>query len=151
MPVNPPQTASITSHALTIKTGAGIVIGLIKQWQPKQDREVTPIYEINSLTSGEPVENVPGNVKGLQITVQRYDLYTKKMELAFGTSELTMLSLQDRPFLVQEIWRFPDNSLESYMYSGCYFSTLGKQYASDDNRTVVVNATLVYTRKDKIA
>lgn len=150
MAINPPQTLVTTSHSLTIKTGTGITIGLIKQWQPKQDRTITPIYEINTQTSGEPIENVPGNLQGLQITVQRYDLFTKKMELAFGTSELTMLSLQDRPFNVQEVWRYPDNSLEAYIYSGCWFSNLGRQYASDDTRVVIVNATLMYVRKDKM-
>lgn len=150
MAINPPQTATITSHSLTIKTQAGLLIGMIKQWNPQQQRTITGLYEINSATSGEPVEKVPGNITNLVITVQRYDLYTKKMELAFGTSDLTMLSQQDRPFNVQEFWRFPDNSTESYLFSGCWFSVVGKNYQSDDTRVVLVNATLEYTRKDKM-
>lgn len=151
MPSNPPQTSVRTSHAITIKTAGGLTIGMIKQWNPAQNRDITPIYELNVETSGEPLENVPGNLKGLQIRVQRYDLWTNKMEQAFGTAELQQLSEQDRPFMVQEVWRTPTNSVEGWQYTGCWFSNLGRNYQSDDNRVVLVDATLMYVRKSRLA
>jgi hypothetical protein len=150
MPSNPPQTTVRSSHAITIKTADGKTIGLIKQWNPQQNRDVNPVYEINVETSGDPVENVPGNVRNLQIRVQRYDLYTKRMEQAFGTVDLTFLSDQDRPFSCQEIWRFPDNSVEAWGYIDTWFSNIGKNYQSDDNRIVLVDATLVYRRRIRL-
>jgi hypothetical protein len=150
MPVNPPQTAVRTSHAITLKTDKGITIGLIKQWNPSQNRDINPIYELNVETSGDPLENVPGNVRNLKIKVTRYDLFTTKMEEAFGTSELVFLSDQDRPFTVQEIWRKPDGSSEGWQYSGCWFENIGKNYSSDDQRMVLVDASLAYVRRTKI-
>jgi hypothetical protein len=151
---NPPVTTARTSHAITIKTQSGTgpatTIGLIKQWNPVQTRDVNPIYEINIATSGDPLENIPGNMRGLTIKVQRYDLYTIPMEIAFGTSDLVFLSDQNSPFQVMETWRFPNNTYEAWNYTGCWFSNIGKNYQSDDNRMVLVDATLVYVARLKI-
>jgi len=150
MPNNPPQTLVRTSHAITIRTAGGLVIGLINGWTPQMSRDITPIYEINAVTSGEPLENVPGNIKNLTIGVTRYDLYTQRMEDAFGTADITMLSNQDRPFEVQEAYKFPNGTGEVYIYSGCYFSQVGRNYRSDDQRIINVNASLSYVRKTRI-
>jgi hypothetical protein len=150
MPLNPPQTTVRTSHAITIKTADGTTIGMIKQWNPAQTRKITPVYEINAVTSGDPVENLPGNVEGLTVRVQRYDLYTQRMEQAFGSSEINWLSDQDRPFTVQEHWRLPDNSIEAWIYTGCWFSSVGRNYQSDDARIVLVDGAITYLRKNKL-
>lgn len=147
---NPPITTARTSHAITIKTQSGITIGLIKQWNPVQNRDVNPIYEINIQTSGDPLENIPGNMRNLTIKVQRYDLYVMPMERAFGTSNLVFLSDQNAPFQVQEVWRFPDNSFEAWVYTGCWFNNIGKNYQSDDTRMVLVDAGLTYVRRNKL-
>jgi hypothetical protein len=150
MPLNPPQTTVRLSHAITIKTSNGTTIGLIKQWSPQQNRDVNPVYELNTETSGDPYENCPGNMRNLQIRVQRYDLYTQRMEQAFGTSDLIFLTDQNRPFTCQEVWRFPDNSYEAWGYTGCWFSNIGKNYQSDDQRIVLVDATIVYVKRVKL-
>ena len=147
---NPPITTVRTSHAITIKTQSGITIGLIKQWNPVQNRDVNPVYEINQMTSGDPIENIPGNMRNLTIRVQRYDLYNKPMETAFGTANLIFLSDQNTPFQVQEIWRFPDGSAEAWTYTGCWFNNIGKNYQSDDQRMVLVDAGLVYVRRQLV-
>ena len=82
---------------------------------------------------------------------------SKDMEEAFGTyvgdgtrKSLSMLTQQDRPFRVYEQWRFPDDqggSTEKTLYRGCWFSNIGKNYRSDGDRIVNVNATLEYTRR----
>jgi hypothetical protein len=151
MATNPPITTARTSHAITIKTDKGITIGLVKQWNPSQNRAITPIYELNVETSGDPLENIPGNVQNLKIKVTRYDLFTTKMEEAFGTAELVFLSDQDRPFSVQETWRKPDGTTEGWQYTGCWFESIGRNLQSDDTRMVLVDASLAYVRRIKLS
>jgi hypothetical protein len=131
----------------------GQIIGLINNWAPTESRTITPIYEINPESSGLPYENVPGNTTGLQISISRYDLWTIRMEQAFGVpvgnSNIRMLNDQKAPFTVNEKWVYPDGSVETWAYVGCWFSQLGRAMRSDDQRTVMVNATLTYLRKER--
>jgi len=146
-----PSTRVRTSHALTIKV-SGITVGLINGWNPTQSRTVTPIYEVGEDDSGNPVENAPGNVTGLTIAVGRFDSYKRRMEEAFGTPDLVMLTRQSQPFDVMEIWASPHFQVdERFIYQKCWFSNLGRTLRSDDNRIVNVNATLVYTKKLKVS
>jgi len=168
-----------TSHALTIKAN-GVSVGLINGWNPTQSRTVTPIYEVGFDNSGNPVELMPGNINAQQVSINRYDTYITKMEEAFGTPDLVMLTRQNQPFDVLESWVIPDPSLivgdapisllirprekeiqttsspspftkkEKYLYSGCWFTSLGRTLRSDDNRIVNVTGTLMYTKKLKI-
>jgi hypothetical protein len=113
-------------------------------------RQITPVFELNSATSGEPVENVPGNLSGLTIQVNRYDLYTKLMEKAFGSQDMHMLSDQNAPFTVRELWRYPNNTLEALEYQGCWFNNLGRTIQSTNDRIVNVTASLTYVRRRKL-
>lgn len=149
MPINPPQTLVRSSHSLTIRVN-GESIGLINGWNPTISRTITPVYELRTRTSGDPLEKVPGNVTGQTIAIQRYDLYVSRMETVFGTRDLMMLSLQDAPFSVLERWVFPDSpavggGTEIIEYQGCWFSNIGRNYRSDGDRIVNVNGTLEYT------
>lgn len=146
---NPPDTLVRTSHSLTIRVN-GVTIGLINGWNPNMNRQISPIYEINFESSGLPLENVPGNVQNLTVAVQRFDIWPTRMEQAFGTIDLTMLSNQQAPFAVQEIWTSPSGSLEIWQYEGCWFEQIGRQFRSDDTRIVNVNATLRYVYRSKI-
>ena len=145
----PPNTATRTSHAMSIRAN-GITIGMIQSWGHTQTRAVAHVYEINLGTSGEPIETVPGNVGGLTISVNRYDLYTKRMEEAFGTPDFEMLGTQDRPFEVRETWTFPNNSIEARAYVGCWFSSLGRTYTAGGDRLVQVQGTLTFVKKHRI-
>jgi len=146
-----PGTQVRTSHALTIKV-SGVTVGLINGWNPTQARTVTPVYEVGEDDSGNPVESVPGNVTGLTIAVGRFDTYKKRMEEAFGTPDLVMLTRQNQPFDVMEIWASRNFQVdERFIYQKCWFSNLGRTLRSDDNRVVNVNATLVYTKKLKVS
>ena len=90
-------------------------------------------------------------MQGLQVTIQRYDVWTEPMEKAFGTADLTMLSSQNSPFTVQEQWTNPvTRAIEAYEYTGCWFSSLGRNIRSDDTRIVNVSATLVYVTRKKV-
>lgn len=154
-----PETLIRTSHALTIRVN-GISVGLVNGWNPTQSKTITPAFQIGTFVgdtpSGEPVEKVPGNITGMTIAVQRYDLYTIKMEEAFGTylgdgskKSLSMLTQQDSPFELREQWRFPDDpgGSEGVIYQRCWFSNIGKNYRADGDRIVNVNATIEYTKR----
>lgn len=147
---NPPNTMVRTSHALKIKA-RGVTIGVIQTWAPTMSRTVTPCHEINLAGDGNPVEKVPGATTGTTIQVTRYDLYKSRMEAAFGTIDFNMISDQHDPLQLREVWRHPDVTQECWLYVGCWFSNIGRNYSAVDNRLVLVNATLEYTRKMRIA
>lgn len=143
---NPPNTMVRTSHAMAIRV-KGITTGTLQTFNPSQSRTITPVYEINRDTSGEPVDNSPGNVTGLTLSVTRYDIYTRRMEEAFGLAwNLEMLSDQSDPFEVREGWRFPDNSVEARVYVGSWFGSLGRTYSATGDRLVMVNASITYLK-----
>lgn len=146
---NPPETLTRTTHSLAIVV-RGVKIGLINGWNPQQNRQITPIYEIDPETSGLPVENVPGNVQNLTIAIQRYDIWTARMEQVFGTVDLTMLSNQQSPFTVQEFWTSPARQQEVWEYTGCWLENIGRTFRSDDTRIVNVNASLRYVYRAKL-
>ena len=147
---NVPDTLIRTSHAVTIKA-QGVTVGLINGWNANQSRTVTPIYQVGEDNSGNPEEIMPGNVTGLSITINRYDIYPTRMEVAFGTPDLVMLTRQNQPFDVLEIWKFPGNiGQERFIYTGCWFNSLGRNISSNDARIVNVNASLMYTKKLKV-
>lgn len=147
MATNPPNTRVRMSHALTIRA-KGQTIGLIQNFSPAaQTRAVPYVFELNTATSGEPVERPPANIGGLSIQVDRYDLYTTKMETAFGTADFAMLSDQTDKFQLREVWRNPDGSLESYIYLECLFSSIGRKFSATGDRIVMVNAVIEYLKK----
>jgi hypothetical protein len=151
-----PETVTQLSHALVIKA-SGVAIGCINEWAPKQTRTITELYEFGQITGpysqlpGEPYEKVPGNISGMTMDVQRYDIYTRQMELAFGTPDLTMLSNQSVAFEVREQWLSPGGT-DNYamLYRGCWFSDVGRTLSSTGDRLVNVRATLHYTRKERV-
>lgn len=144
-----PNTTVRTSHAVSIRV-AGITIGQIQTWNPTQSRPATPTYELNSITSGEVYENVPGNMSGLTVNVTRYDLFNKRMEQAWGPKfSIVMLSDQRNPFSVVEKWINPDGVVFTNIYQGCWFTSLGRTLSATGDRIVNVNASLVYTRIDE--
>jgi hypothetical protein len=146
-----PQTYAITSHVITMLASDGSVIGMVNGWTPAQTRAIAPIFELNVATSGVPIENIPGNLGGLTLTVSRYDIYTDRMEQAFGTPDMDVLTDQTTPFFVYEQWSNQDGTIyKAYAYTGCWFSNLGRAFRSDDNRVILVNATINYINRVSI-
>lgn len=146
---NPPETNVRTSHSVSIKVN-GKTIGLINGWNPSMSRQISPIYELDAESSGLVLENVPGNVQGLTVSIQRYDIWPTRMEEAFGTTNLDMLAGQRSPFTVQESWKSPDGKMEVWEYTGCWFSQIGRNIRSDDTRIVNVSATLSYVSRRRV-
>lgn len=147
---NPPDTEVRTTHSIQIWFNDR-VIGLINSWNVQSSKQVTPIYELNKETSGLPYENVPGNVQNLTMNVQRYDLWTQRMEdVIGGPNPLDMLSSQKSPFQVKETWERPDGTVEAWEYQGCWFESIGRNFSSSDQRVVNVNATIRFLYKHRI-
>jgi len=69
------------------------------------------------------------------------------MEEVWGTSSaFWMLSDQLNPLEIEEKWRNPDGTVEKQLYSGCWFSQLGRNMQAQGDRIVMVNATLNYVK-----
>lgn len=140
-----PDTRAASSHVISIRF-RGVTIGFIQRWSPRQQRRTTPLYELNSDTSGRRVDIVPGNVEQLQIDIQRYDLFTKKMHEAFGfAATASNLADHTEPFEVQEVRKLPSGVTEATIYTGCWFSNIGREYTATGDRTVNVNAQIEVT------
>lgn len=143
-----PNTTVKSSHAVAIKKD-GKVIGMIQKWSYSLNRDVTAIYELNPITSGEPVDNVPGNVKGLNVDVERVDLFGNEMEKAFGYAGLELLSDQTNPFDIVESWSNPDGTTEQYTYTGCWFTKINRSYEAGNDRVIRASGALQYLKRVK--
>lgn len=155
--LTPPNTTTMTNHGLLIRVnGANDAIGAIFKWAPRKNRGAQAIYEFGSVTKGrgvsnparpgEPYEQVPGNSTNHELTISRYDIFSNRMETAFGTKNLVLLTRQDEPITLIEFWNTPNNEFDfTNIYEGCWFTSIGREHSADGNRIVMANATLVYT------
>jgi len=144
-----PTTLTRTDHAISIRANSK-TIGQIQDWTPQQSLTVTPVYQLDSDYSGTVIENVPGNIGGLTITVNRFDLYSTKMEQAWGTNfSIEMLTDQKVALEITEKWSNPDGTEEKWLYSGCWFTSLGRNHSAVGDRITKVNASLMYVLKKR--
>lgn len=149
---NPPDTLVKTSHGIQIKVN-GETIGAISRWDPAPyEREFNHIYELNPLSSGHPVDLVPANIRGFNITVNRYDIWKKPFEKVFGGSMsiYEALGMQERPFEVNQFLWHPDGYKELIIYRGSWMNRVGRSYNVTGDRIVMVDATLVFLRREKV-
>lgn len=160
MPISVPFTTTVTSHGLLIQTAGGPV-GAITSFRNKQARKTQELFEFGAVTtgggddilgdSGEAYEVVPGNIGGTTIGVRRYDLYSKRFEKAFGGFDLQMLTRQTSSIRLIEFTTGPTSNLSfQYVYYGCWFTSLGRDFAADGNRVVMADAEVVYTRRREL-
>jgi len=159
-PVNPPLTLTASSHSITIKTDKGIKIGRIQSWSPSMSRTIDTVFEVQANATGEPIERVP-QVQGTNsISVDRFELYTFHMGEAFGVPvlngsysgnpELVSLIYQVKPFHIREIWRDPTGGMRAYIYTNCWFSSMGITIAATDDRVIKSRGTLEFTRRLRV-
>ncbi len=146
MPI--PNTSVATSHGITIRFGS-TAIGMIQTWAPTQSRPAVAVYELNAANSGVVMEQVPGNLGGLTITITRYDLFRSRMESIWGF-EMLMLTDQTNPISIDEKWQHSDGTTMAWTYGGCWFTSLGRNLGAQGDRIINVNAALVYTTKTKM-
>jgi len=149
---NPPDTLIKSSHGIQIKV-RGETIGAIASWRPADySREMRHIFELNPLSSGHPIDVVPGNLGGFTLDVERYDIWRREFETIFGgdVSLYEALGRQDNPFEIYQYLWHPDGFKELVVYRGTWFNRVGREYRADGERTVMVRAGLTFVRRDKV-
>lgn len=150
-----PNTRVVLSHGLTLRTADNRRIGAVHEWQDRQSREVNLRFGIYPAARGQPAAIVPGRATGHTLSIARYDLYTKWFEEAFGEVDLTVLEDQRVGLRCREQWRAPISVLSqqarAYEYSPCFFTDKGRKASATDGRIVMVDATLTYLSKVRIA
>lgn len=151
-----PRTRTRTSHALLIRVAGGRVIGAANGFTHNQSRQVDEEFEIDANAKGySPVDLIPQNITTRTLSIQRYDLFQRPIEEAFGTGfEYVALADQSRPFVLRTTWRSPVSSLlggrRVYEYTGCYFTRFGRTVRSDDSRIVNADAEIVYALRRRV-
>lgn len=152
-----PFTTTVTNHGLLISV-VGEAVGAITAWSPGQSRTATPVFEFGGLTQGggddvqseegEPYEIVPGNIGGTEIAISRYDVYTKRFESAFRTTNLYMLTKQSSAIRFIEFTAGPAGRGLDFtnVYFGSWFTRLGRRHDAAGNRIVMADASAMYAR-----
>jgi len=150
---NPPQTPHVTSHGIQIKV-RGKVVGSITNLKPGiPNRAFTQIYELNPLSSGHIIDQVPGNLTGFEVTCQRADIWNEPFELAFGgdMSIYEAIGNQNVPFELYEYLWFPNGYKRISVYRQTWIRSVSRTYDTGRDRVVLVDGSFVYVRKDRIA
>lgn len=149
-----PNTRARLSHAYTLQTGRGQVVGAVFRTENRTSRDVEFEYENDVNANGEPADIVPQIITTQSFAITRWDLYDTIMEEVFGEFEIEMLTDQTRGFKLREVWRAPNLFLNSrgrrYEYLPMWFTDLGREVNADGDRTIRVAATLSYLRKRKV-
>ena len=150
-----------TYHGLTIIGDNGLIVGRIQSYQPTfASREITDVYELNGLTWGRPIDNVPGKETGRSLQLERIEVWNEEMELVLasqadvvrtGGSEWPDLMEQTRPFVLQEVLFKGNTRYRTWEYLGCwlvsktvgsYSATGNPQESSSANAKYVVRVAL---------
>jgi len=152
------DTVSRLSHSITIRAN-GVTIGAISSLKEDHRQNTKALYGLGtfeqpgsySAVSGEPYEIVPNNIEPISLTISRYDLVVTKLEQAFNTTfDLTILSNQASGIEVVQIERRTDGTTEGFVWSGCWFESLGRTLNAEGERVIQVEATLKATTKRAI-
>jgi hypothetical protein len=140
-----PFTKAATQHVISIRVN-GQTVGYIQSWNSNQAKTLTPVYELNSATSGRRVEVVPGNTNADSVDVTRFDIYKNLLWKAFGF-DANIVHLQDmlRPFDVKEVWKEPDGNTHGILYTGCWFGSITRNYAVTGDRIISASAKMEVT------
>jgi hypothetical protein len=73
------------------------------------------------------------------------------MEEVWGNNfNIIMLTDQGVALEVNEMWMNPSGSPEYYLYSGCWFQSLGRNHSAQGDRITKVNASLMYVKKYRV-
>jgi len=149
---NPPNTLVKSSHGIQIKVG-GDTIGAISKFTPAaSSRAMTRVWELNPMSSGHPIDTIPGNLDGFTLDVERYDLWRANFEEVFGGEArlIDAIGNQKNPFEVYQYLWHPDGFKELTVYRGCWFSNVGRDYSSTADRIIMVRGQLNFLRRDKV-
>lgn len=144
-----------TYHGLTIVVDNKLV-GRITSWNPSEmSRDVTPIYELNYLTYGRIVDQVPGKASGNTVSGTSAELWDYEIEkrIMGNASEPRYRDLtdQNRPTTVYEHWFRGTRPREVWGYLGCWLNSKGDEAYSAEGETKVLNSfSLMYVAKQQV-
>jgi len=141
------EFTSKTWHGFNLYSD-GVFIGRCNSYQPTaRTRTVTAVRELSRDTFGRVIEQVPGIADGYTISIARVEVWEKELELAFGfDARFDDLTDQDRPFTLKEELFKGASLYHNWIYTGCWFSSLGEDaYTADGDAIVRNNAEITYT------
>lgn len=150
----PPTFLELTKtyHGCAIVAQNGNIVGRIQSYTPNfAARTITPLYELNFLTFGRPIDNVPGIEAGRSIDIERVEVWGSEMERAFGHEaddigqQWQDLCDQTLPFILQEAWFKGPTRYLTWEYLGCWFtSNSNGSFAATGEGHVISTANLQY-------
>ena len=145
----PYAPTTMTYHGFSIQIG-GTTIGRIRDWTPQAlDRDAVHVYELNAATFGQPVDLVPGVAKAFEISFARAEVWGEEVERAFGETDVyTLLTNQNRPFQIDEVYKRGKQIYRIWRYLGCWFTSKSfGQYTADGDTIITCDGTLMFVNK----
>jgi hypothetical protein len=155
VPINfaaPYAPTSMTYHGFSIQV-SGVTIGRITEWQPQQlDRDFTHVSELNAKTWGQPVDGVPGGAKNFTLSFARAEVWGEEAEKAFGeTTVYTLLTNQNTPFSVDEVFTKGLQAYRRFRYLGCWWTSKNMdQFTADGDGIVRISGEVAFINKIRI-
>lgn len=141
-----------TYHGASIVVG-GNIIGRITNWNPSgaYTKAVNHVYEISNVTWGRPVDIVPGQNTGYNITFTRVEVWNQEIERTLGYPNVwDDLGDQDRPFTVFEYLYRGSTLYRTWRYAGCWFTERNEdQYDAAGDGIIRANCTLMYVQRTR--
>ena len=144
-------TVDTLSDAAAIEalSESSVKIGAVRSFSEASPRSTTPRYEIDADKAGDIVERIPQLVDRT-VRINRATLYTADMFSAFGFTDITDITDQNRPFVIVKTERAPAGSgipTRTTVYSGCWFHDNPKTYDINSDLQVLQDVEVGYTRK----
>jgi len=157
----------MTPYALTLHAGVNgkyATIGAVKEISVTQNMGLDQEYDINLGGEGLPVELIPQKLDTRTMRLQRFDLYTSRLEHVFGQpGELLLLTQQLGPINMRMTWRTPSASpiferfalnkgakTAIYEFKNCYLTSISRT-VSIEQATVSASADLVWQTIQRVA
>lgn len=132
----------------------GVYIGRITEWTPIQmARPGVHIRELNPNTYGQPVDFVPGQEENFALAFARAEVWGEEMERAVGFNDVfTLLVNQNRPFIVDEVYKRGNSVYRKYRYLGCWFTSKSQQpFQSEGGDSVIrINGEIAFVNRQKL-
>jgi len=148
--------SSMTYHGIAIEIPggngqAGVRVGRITSFTTQQlERTFTHIRELNPATSGQPVDGVPGNADGFELAFARAEVWSEEVEQAFGVSAdpLLLLTNQNKPFILDEVYFKGSELYKRYRYLGCWFTSKNTDaFDSGGDQVVRISGVIKFVNK----
>lgn len=141
-----------TYHGFSIQVG-GVTIGRFTDWTPQAlDRDVTPVYELNAKTWGQPVDAVPGKANTFTVAFGRAEVWGEEVEKAFGETDVyTLLINQNTPFSIDEVYLRGLQLYRQYRYLGCWFSSKTfDAFTSEGDGIIRISGEITFVNKVRV-